>query len=60
MPSRGQGRSPPGTRPQAATEVPPMDEVVRLLIVDDDEAIRSFFAEIFAEDNYWIESAAYG
>ena len=37
-----------------------MDEVVRLLIVDDDEAIRSFFAEIFAEDDYWIESAADG
>ncbi len=32
----------------------------RILIVDDDEAIRSVLAEIFKEEGYWVQVAGNG
>jgi len=37
-----------------------MEDLIHLLIVDDDEAIRSFFKEIFPEDRYRIDCATNG
>lgn len=37
-----------------------MEGMIQLLIVDDDEAIRSFFKEIFPEDRYRIDCATNG
>jgi len=38
-----------------------MDEMIRLLIVDDDEAICAFFAHVFAEeDHFTVECASSG
>ena len=36
------------------------EDAVRLLIVDDDEAIRSFFAEIFPEERFIVDCVANG